>query len=351
MTAAKAEALLQQWKVAGSTERAAISAAMQEIDCTTVFIEDAVHGLGIRFMRLAEQATGQSVIVEALLLKADSVSTDTETMNISDVTGLLRETLSDIVQGMMSLSKTALSMTDGLNEVTRSVKHISGLTTTLQAINNQTRMLALNATIEAARAGPAGAGFAVVADEVKQLSLRTEALSMAMRAEVATIGGVVRDGLATIREVGQIDLDGHLQTRARLDTLLTAMLDRGAEIDGVIRDTARGSSEIADEISQIVAAFQFPDRARQRLMVVHEMLRETDALVAEIERADPTQPPPPPDRDWLQRLASSFTMGEVRDRFRRLLGLDPAFAGSGPNAAAPPTGTQDAAAEGERDLF
>ena len=137
MTAAKAEALLQQWKVAGSTERAAISAAMQEIDCTTVFIEDAVHELGIRFMRLAEQATGQSVIVEALLLKADSVSTDTETMNISDVTGLLRETLSDIVQGMMGLSKTALSMTDGLNEVTRSVKHISGLTTTLQAITTR----------------------------------------------------------------------------------------------------------------------------------------------------------------------------------------------------------------------
>ncbi len=337
-------ALLKQWHAAGSTERAVLSAAAQEIESTAGFVEQSIRDLGDRFSALSEQATAQSTGVEALLAKADMIEAGNETLSLSDVTSLLRDTLTQVVQGMAGLSKNALSMTEGLQAVSRSVERINGLTSNLHTINQQTRMLALNATIEAARAGAAGAGFAVVADEVKQLSLRTEALSHAMRTEVAGIGTVVRAGLATISEVGRVDIDSHSLAGARLDAMLAGMLDRRAEIDAVIRTSAQGSGEIAGEISQIVAGFQFQDRSRQRLMLVKEMLAAVDGLVAQQQaEAGELGPPPAPDRAWLQSLAAGFTMAEVRERFRTLLSL--------PNEQQMAPGAPPARAEGELELF
>jgi methyl-accepting chemotaxis protein len=316
---------------------------MNEVESTAGFIEQTIRDLGERFSTLAEQATRQSAEATSLLIKADRIETDTETISMSEVTALLRETLSQVMESMLGLSRNAMSMTGGLNAVSRSIGHISGLTRSLQSINQQTRMLALNATIEAARAGDAGAGFSVVAEEVRKLSTRTEALSQSMRHEVAAIGTVVRDGLATIAEVARVDMNGNMQTRMRLDGLLTAMLQRREEIDAVIRDSANGSKEIATEISRIVAAFQFQDRSRQRFMLVNHMLREADRLLAAtLETAQPgssTQP----DRDWLQRVANGFTMGEVRERFSACLGL-----------AMPVSPRKDPApahAEGDLELF
>jgi len=306
---------------AGSTQHAVVAAATQEVESTVAFIETTIQSLCARFSTLSEQATRQSAEVTRLLVKSDRIETGGEMLSLSEVTGLLRETLSQVVESMLGLSKNAMSITDGLNTVSHSVGQISNLTRTLQGINQQTRMLALNATIEAARAGAAGAGFAVVADEVRKLSSRTEALSQSMRAEVTAIDGVVRDGLATIDEVARIDIGGHVQTRARLDAMLTAMLDRRERIDSVIRESAQESDDIAGEISHIVAAFQFQDRSRQRLMLVNEMLLAADGLLAETQAAVRPGPVHAPDRDWLQRLAASFSMAEVRARFRACLGL------------------------------
>ncbi len=337
-----ARALLQQWHAAGSTERAVLSAATQEIHATAGFVEHAVRDLGDRFSALSAKATAQAQGVEALLATAAMIKAGGETLSLSDVTGLLRDTLTQVMDGMAGLSKTALSMTDGLQAVARSVEHVNSLTANLNAINQQTRMLALNATIEAARAGEAGAGFAVVAGEVKQLSRRTEELSGAMRTEVAGIATVVRASLATITGAGQVDIDAHRQTRARLETMLAGILDRRADIDAVIRSSAQASGEIADEISHIVAGFQFQDRSRQRLMLVAEMLAAVDGLVAEQQAQTALPgPPPAPDRDWLRSLAATFTMAEIRERFCAALGLAPADR----------PGAMPAQAEGELELF
>ncbi len=336
---------LTQWLTAASTQRATTTAAMQEVEATANFIEQTIHGLGDRFSALAAQATRQSDEVSALLARADQIVTDSETLSLTEVTALLRETLSHILDAMLGLSRNAVSMTEGLNAVSRSVDGITALTTNLQTINRQTRMLALNATIEATRAGAAGAGFSVVADEVRKLSTHTEALSQSMRTEVAAIAGVVRTGLATIGEVARIDMGSHMATRTRLEAMLAAMLQRREQIDSVIRDSSQGSRAIAGEISHIVAAFQFQDRSRQRLHLVNHMLREADALLAESQTAAASPaPPPPPDRDWLQRLAGKFTMGEVRDRFRACLGLAAA-----PDMDAAPHAPE--VVEGELDMF
>jgi methyl-accepting chemotaxis protein len=339
-----AAGVVQRLIAAGVTQRATAAVAMHELDLTVGFIEQSIRDLGERFSSLAAQASRQSEDVKTLLVKSDQIVTESGTVSLSEVTSLLRQTLSDVVDCMHLLAAKAVSVTDGLNAVALSVSSVTSLTDNLQSINQQTRMLALNAAIEAARAGEAGAGFSVVADEVRKLSTRTEALSQSMRAEVVGIGRVVADGLSTIGEVARIDMRGHVETRTRLEAMLTAMLRRRVEIDTVIRDSAQGAADIASEISHIVAGFQFQDRSRQRLILVKHMVQEASAFVAEAEATAKAGPLPPPDQAWLLSLAASFTMGEVRERFIASLGLVTQRQDNG--APAPPDHT-----DGELELF
>ncbi len=341
--------LLRQALVAAGTAHAALGGTAHEVEETAAFIETTVVGLGDRFAGLAEQATAQSRHVQDMLAQADQVVTPTESISMGEVTALLQQTLARVVDRVLGMSKDAASMTGALTDVTESVGRIARFTADLDQINRRTKMLSLNATIEAARAGELGRGFAVVADEVRQLSAQTAQLSQSMQSELGRIGGVVDHGRGIVARVAGIDLSGDLAARERLEGLLAAMLRRREEIDTVIRTSARGSADIAEQISVIVAGFQFQDRAKQRLMLITVMLRAIATLLAETQEqaALPGEKPPAADTSWLQRLAGSFTMGEVAARFRAALGLAPVH-GSGPGGGSGPV---DAPVEGEIEML
>ncbi|MCW2248493.1 methyl-accepting chemotaxis protein [Azospirillum fermentarium] len=74
----------------------------------------------------------------------------------------------------------------GLDETLQRISRVAG---TIATISKQTNLLALNATIEAARAGDAGKGFAVVASEVKTLARQTSDATDDISATVRTLSG------------------------------------------------------------------------------------------------------------------------------------------------------------------
>ncbi len=338
------------WRETASTQRAVLTAATAEVECTIAFIEQAIVALADRFVALTRQATAQARQVDDMLRSADLLVTPTETVSMTDLTDLMRTTLGQVVERIADMSNSAHAMTGALRDVSASVGRIDKFTADLNRINQQTRMLSLNATIEAARAGEAGRGFAVVADEVRQLSAQTAQLATSMQAEIGAIGASVRQGRAMVDQVAGIDISQNQATRARLEQLLTALLGRRAEIDAVIRASSQGSSDIAREISSIVGGFQFQDRSKQRLEHVVGMLGAGLSLLRQAEDGMPA----PPDTEWLRNLAAGFTMQEVRDRFHAALGWqrDPATAAA-PGHYAPQTVPPGApqAASGELEMF
>jgi methyl-accepting chemotaxis protein len=332
---------LQRWGEVGSTQNAVLGAAESQLAYTAGLIEREVDALGHRFGVLAEQATSQSAQVEALLASSDRIVTAHENIGLADVIGLLQRTLGQVVDRVEGMSRNAGTMAGALSEVSDGVQRINGFTTQLDRINQQTRMLALNATIEAAHAGAAGHGFAVVANEVRQLSKLTEQLSNAMRAEIGGIASTVVRGRSTLQLVADVSTADNVTVQKRLETLLAAMLQRHEEIDGIIRSSARGSAEIAEQISQIVAGLQFPDRSRQQLVLVAGMVEAARGLLREVQLSEGAAGSPPPDTGWLRQLAAGFSMQEVRERFLAFVGLTP-------DACAAPVQAGEA---GELDLF
>jgi methyl-accepting chemotaxis protein len=320
--ASGAAADLHRWREAGSTGCVALGAAASQINHTAGFVEQTMLGLGHRFGALAQQATAQSSRVEKLLRGSERIVAGTESIGIAELVDLLQSTLGRVIDRVHDMSDHARSMDSGLNDVSDGVGRMTRFTADLHRINQQTRMLALNATIEAARAGDAGRGFAVVANEVRQLSAQTDKLSNAMREEIGGIVATVAIGRTTIRQVANVDLSEDLATQSRLKVLLAAMLRRGADIEASMHESARGSADIAGQISAIVADFQFQDRSKQQLLLVAETLQAVVALMQHTN-AQSKAAVPPADASWLRRLTAGFTMSEVRDRFLSFLGLDP----------------------------
>lgn len=124
----------------------------------------------------------------------------------------------------LSLTQAHQQMT----ELAGQTKSIQSLTSTVNAISEQTNLLALNAAIEAARAGEAGRGFAVVADEVRQLAARS--------AEAAK------------------------------------------EINGIVNDITAGSEGVQEKLSQSVEAVKESSESRERVYEVIQQSRDSANL-------------------------------------------------------------------------
>ncbi len=144
----------------------------------------------------------------------------------------------EAVQSMTEISGALHSLAEHISSLDVTTRDISGFTTVIGDIADQTNLLALNAAIEAARAGEAGRGFAVVADEVRKLA---EKVIAAVKDIESSAGKISTDTTRAVESVTE-----NRDTTQTISSSLAETLSRAFE---AVKQAADGVSDKMGNIS------------------------------------------------------------------------------------------------------
>ena len=311
--------LLQRWMSLAVMQQRVIQALVAEIAQTSGFVETEADALSGSFQRLAVSAEQQTARVESLTSLASGIEVEGKIVPIAQITSLLENTLGDVVEKILHLSKDSMSMVYALDVLKSNVERVEKCMEQLDGVNSTTNMLALNARIEAERAGASGLAFRVVADEVRELSKVTQGLAASMKHELKALTDGIAHGHATLQRVATIDLSDNILAKERLEVLMDAMLRRSNSLETIVADAIKEAAMISADVDGMVTGIQFQDRTRQRLEHVVDTLHEIDQALEEIKNSTVTDLPElagaAPDIEWVKKLLARFTLGETRARF------------------------------------
>jgi methyl-accepting chemotaxis protein len=312
--------ILRRWMSFADMQQRIIKTLVSEIQETSAVVETEADTLSGRFQRLAICADQQTARVENLSTLAVGIEVDGQVVAIDKIAGLLEDTLSDVVEKILLLSKDAMSMVYALSELNVNVDRVDDCMVELGKINRITNMLALNARIEAERAGSAGAAFRVVAGEVRDLSGHTQRLAVDMETELKAVTQGIASGHKTLQRVATIDMSQNLMAKDRLEVLMAALIRRSESLTEVVAGAVKEAEVISADVGGMITGIQFQDRTRQRLEHVVDTLHVVDQGLEELRRTTEASLPAtaseqPVDTEWVKKLLDRFTLGELRARF------------------------------------
>ncbi|WMJ79999.1 phosphate/phosphite/phosphonate ABC transporter substrate-binding protein [Clostridium sp. MB40-C1] len=147
-------------------------------------------------------------------LNNEILKVEQDSIKSLDILDKNKETLSNISNYIMYLTKEIDNASKSNTQFQQSSKKIYSFVDSIKEISSQTNLLALNASIEAARAGEAGKGFSVVANEIRTLSQETdnavsqiEQIVKEILSEVKSSNRSIQNCVTEINNVKKISLD------------------------------------------------------------------------------------------------------------------------------------------------
>ena len=172
-----------------------------------------------------------------------------------------------------------------MSAIEQSSTQISQIIGVIDEIAFQTNLLALNAGVEAARAGDAGRGFAVVASEVRALAQRSADAAKEIKTLISSSGTPVGAGVSLVGQTGEA---------------LNRIVERVAEIDGLVSEISASAQEQATGLQQVNTAVNQMDQVTQQNAAMVEQSTAASHSLAQ-------------EADVLNQSVSRFEIGE-RDR-------------------------------------
>ena len=164
-----------------------------------------------------------------------------------------------------------------MSAIEQSSTQISQIIGVIDEIAFQTNLLALNAGVEAARAGDAGRGFAVVASEVRALAQRSADAAKEIKTLISSSGTQVGAGVSLVGQTGEA---------------LNRIVERVAEIDGLVSEISASAQEQATGLQQVNTAVNQMDQVTQQNAAMveqstaasHSLSQEAETLAGSVAR-------------------------------------------------------------------
>lgn len=168
----------------------------------------------------------------------------------------------------------AMQVVDALAQAAQKVGDVSKL---IGGIAAQTNLLALNATIEAARAGEAGKGFAVVANEVKELAKQTSDSVQEIDGIIQEIQRGSTDTLNVIKHISE-SISHVTNITNQIAAAVEEQTAAASEISQRLQESNQNAQEMSKNAGQVM---QLNDSLAQKAVDLARITRDlTDANTA-----------------------------------------------------------------------
>ena len=186
-----------------------VSVSMQDASnaqaASMAALSETVEQISESINEIAESATGLSGVVSDVSRDSEQVK-----LQIDSTVGIARKGRSDmeLVGTAMDEIRDSMSLlVDAIRKVGEASKEITGITSLIANISEETSLLSLNASIEAARAGEAGKGFSVVATEISKLAQNTASSVEEISQLISQVDGLVDDAVnqanVSVQNIGE----------------------------------------------------------------------------------------------------------------------------------------------------
>ncbi len=168
----------------------------------------------------------------------------------------MREVASQIAKATAAVQRannTAQETNDQVSGLATGAEEIGKVVSLISDIAEQTNLLALNATIEAARAGEAGRGFAVVAQEVKDLAEQTARATSEIASQVSEIQASTNNAVGAIGEI--------VEAIDEINMLTTGIASAVEQQGAATVDISRNIQDASQRTATVSAAIKRVDHA------------------------------------------------------------------------------------------